>query len=324
MAINLGQLRVFEAVTRAGSFSGAAQRLGVTPPAVSLQIRQLEEAHGVRLFDRMRRGVRLTAAGRRLGEYAQRIFALAEDAELALGEARGLARGQLRLVASATAAAYYLPPVLTRFRARYPGIQLRLEVANSQRVRERVLALEDDLGILGAEAPHPDLVFELLTDDPMVVVVAPGHPWARRRQVALADLARQDLILREPGSGSRQLVERRLLALGAGVRPVMEIASNEVIKRAVELGNGVSLMSAAIVRHEVAAGRLRAIGVRGERLARNIYLVCHRERRESPLVQALLAAARRVPGAGRGVRSGSPGRARSGRRAAARTRRARS
>ncbi len=292
MAINLGQLRVFEAVTRAGNFSRAAHQLGVTPPAVSLQIRQLEQAHGVRLFDRVRRRVRLTLAGQRLEQYARRIFALAADAERALEETRGFAGGQLRLVASATAAAYYLPPLLTRFRRRYPGVRVHLDVGNSQRVRERIAGMEGDLGLLGVETAHPDLVFELLAEDPLVVIVPPGHPWARRRRIPLAELRHQEVILREPGSASRQLIERRLQALGAGVAPSMEIASNEVIKRAVEMGNGVSLMSAAIVRREVEAGRLRALGVRDERLVRNIYLVYHRERRDSPLIHAVLAVAR--------------------------------
>ena len=291
MAINLGQLRVFEAVTRAGNFSRAAHQLGVTPPAVSLQIRQLEQAHGVRLFDRVRRRVRLTLAGQRLEQYARRIFALAADAERALEETRGFAGGQLRLVASATAAAYYLPPLLTRFRRRYPGVRVHLDVGNSQRVRERIAGMEGDLGLLGVETAHPDLVFELLAEDPLVVIVPPGHPWARRRRIPLAELRHQEVILREPGSASRQLIERRLQKLGVDVRPAMEIASNEVIKRAVEMGNGVSLMSAAIVRREVEAGRLRALGVRDERLVRNIYLVYHRERRDSPLIHAVLAVA---------------------------------
>lgn len=292
MAINLGQLRVFEAVTRSGSFSGAAERLGVTPPAVSLQIRQLERAHAVRLFDRVGRRVRLTAAGRRLEEYAQRIVALAGDAERALEATRGFAGAQLRLLASATAAAYYLPPLITRFRSRYPDIRVQLDVGNSQRVRERIASLDGDLGMLGVDTPHADLVFELLARDPLVVIVAPGHAWARRRRISMGELRDQALILRERGSASRQLVERRLAALGVRVQPAMEISSNEAIKSAVEMGNGVGLMSAAIVRREVEAGHLRALGVSDERLVRNIYLVYHRERRDSPLVRALLETAR--------------------------------
>jgi len=294
MPINLGQLRAFEAVTRAGSFAQAAQRLGVTPPAVSLQIRQLEQTYGVRLFDRLRRRVRLTPAGEQLETYARRIFALANDAERALEETRGFAGSQLRIVASATSAAYYLPPLLTRLRRRFPAIRVHLDVANSQRVRERIANLEGDLGLLGVESPHPDLMFERLAEDPLVVIVAPAHAWARRGRVSLADLRDQPLILREPGSASRQLIERRLQRLGASVQPSMEIASNEVIKRAVEMGNGVSLMSAAIVRREVEGGHLRALGVRGERLVRAIHLVYHRERRDSPLIHAVLQVTRQL------------------------------
>jgi DNA-binding transcriptional LysR family regulator len=296
MALNLGRLRAFEAVTRVGSFTGAAQRLGVTPPAVSLQIRELERDCGVPLFHRVGRRVRLTPAGQTLEQYAQRIFALAADAEQALQESRRFAGGELRLVASGTSAAYYLPPVLTAFRHRYPAIRIHLAVENSQRVRERILSLEDDLGVLGVETAHPDLVFESLAEDPLVVIMSPRHPLARRRQLSLAELGKEALILRERGSASRQLVERRLLRLGTGARPSMEIASNEVIKRAVEMGNGVSFMSAAIVRREVEAGLLRALPVRGERLVRNIYLVYHRERRQSPLINALLTVSRELRG----------------------------
>src|SRR5262249_6552353 len=152
---------------------------------------------------------------------------------------------RLRIVASATAAAYYLPPLLTRVRQRYPDIRVHLDVANSQRVRDRIVTLEGDVGVLGVETAHPDLVFERLGEDPLAVVVAPDHSWGRRRHVSLAELAAQPLIVREPGSASRQLIERRLHRVGVRVEPSMEIASNEVIKRAVEMGNGVSLMSAA-------------------------------------------------------------------------------
>jgi DNA-binding transcriptional LysR family regulator len=292
MALNLGQLKVFEAVTRTGSFSAAAQRLGVTPPAVSLQIRQLERDSGVRLFDRVRRRVRLTPAGQTLERYAQRLFALADDAEQALQATRRFAAGRLRVVASGTSAAYYVPPLFTELRRRYAGIRMHLDVENSQRVRERVLSLEDDVGVLGVESPHADLLFAPLAEDSLVVIVPPDHAWARRRHVSLADLRHEPLILRESGSATRQLLERRLLPLGVSVHPAMEIASNEVIKRAVEMGNGVGFMSAAIVRREVEAGHLRALPVRGERLVRTIYLVYHRERAASPLIHAVLAVAR--------------------------------
>jgi DNA-binding transcriptional LysR family regulator len=292
MPISLHHLRVFEAVTRTGSFRKAAERLSVTPPAVSLQVRQLEEHCGVALFERTRQRARLTPAGATLQHYARRILALTRDAEEALEQTRRFEGGELRIVASETAAACYLPPVLTAFRRRYPGLRLRLSVENTRRVAERIRELEDDLGILGESAAHPDLVFEPFVEDPLVVIVARDHPWAKRRAVSLRDLEGKRLILREPGSASRELIRQRFLAMGIALEASMEIGSNEVIKRAVELGNGISLMSATIVQPEVESGRLRAIPVQERGLVRTIQFAYHRERRDSPLVRAVLQIAR--------------------------------
>lgn len=292
MPLNLHQLRVFEAVARTGSFSKAARELSITQPAVTFQIRQLEAQRGVALFERIRRRPGLTQAGQTLYQYAQRIFALAEEAEQALEHARGLKAGRLRLIASLTAAAYYLPPVVAAFKRRYPGIQVQLVVDNSHRVAERILSLADDLGVLTGEPKDPHLVLEPFCEDPLVLIVHPQHPWARRRTVSLRELAAQPFILREPGSATRALIESRMAADGIGLRVTMELGSNEAIKRTVELGNGVTLISAAIVRREVEAGRLAMLRVRGPGLVRRFYFAYHRERRDSPLIRALLEIVR--------------------------------
>lgn len=296
MPLNLHQLRVFEAVARTGSFSRAARELSITQPAVTFQIRQLEEQRGVALFERIRRRPGLTQAGQTLYQYAQRIFALAEEAEQALELARGFKAGRLRLIASLTAAAYYLPPVVAAFKRRYPDIQVQLLVDNSRRVAERILALVDDLGILTGEPQNPDLVLEPFCEDPLVLIVPPQHPWAKRRAVSLRDLGDQPFILREPGSATRALVEGRMAAHGLALQVAMELASNEAIKRAVEMGTGVTLISAAIVRREVEARRLAMLRVREPGLVRRFYFAYHRERRESPLIRAFLEIARRPSG----------------------------
>lgn len=309
--MNLGQLRTFETVVRSGSFSAAARQLRLTPAAVSLQIRLLERACEVRLFDRVGRKTLVTPAGRVLRDYAQRIVALERDAERALEEVRGLATGTLRIVSSQTAATYYLPPLWTAFQRRYPGVRVRLALENSRGVTERLLALEDDVGVLGIEHPPPELVLETLIEDPLVAVVPPGHAWARRRSVPLAALAGQPLILREPGSASRRLVEQRLEAAGVPARPVMEIASNELIKRAVELGMGVAVLSAAVVAREVEYRILHAVAIADRRFTRTLYVAYHRERASMPAIRALVALAqefrRRRPAARRGA-AGRPAR----------------
>ena len=302
----LAQLRVFDAITRTGSFSRAAERLAVTPPAVSLQVRRLERAYGVRLFERIGRRVRLTPAGDALRQYTQRIFTLAEDAEQALLGTRGFTATRLRIVATPTTAGYYLGPIWRALRQRYPELRLELSVQNSRRVRERLLALEDDLGMLGGEPDHPDLVCQPFARDLLAVIVAPDHPWGRRRTVALADLRDQPLILREPGSATREIVERRLRAAGVDVGAAMEVASTEAIKRAVEVGTGVSVLAAAAVRRDVDGGHLRALRVRDRDFAVTMSLAYHRERRESPLLRAVFAASRDAVRRGPGMRGRAP------------------
>lgn len=298
--LNLTQLRAFAAVARTGSFSKSAQELSVTQPAVTVQIRQLERHVGMPLFDRVRPRARLTEAGQTLFQYARRIFALADEAEQALELARGFKAGRLKLVASLTAAAYYLPPLIAAFKRRYPGIQIQLAVDNSQRVAERILALSEDLGVLTGEPEDPHLVLEPFCEDSLVLIASPWHPWARRRDVSLHELVDQPFILREAGSATRALVEQRLAALGVAFRVIMELGSNEAIKRTVEAGDGVTLISEAIVQREVEAGRLAMLRIREPGLVRRFYLVYHRERRQSPLIRALLEVARH------GFRSSSP------------------
>lgn len=293
MVLNLNQLRVFEAVARTGSFSKAAQELSVTQPAVTVQIHHLEKHCGVPLFERVRRRARLTPAGLTLHQYAQRIFALAEEAEQALELARGFKAGRVRLVASLTAAAYYLPPLIAAFKQRYPGIEVQLFVDNSQRVAERIQALVDDIGVLSGEPQDPNLVLEPLCEDPLVLIVSPRHPWAKRRTVSLHELADQPFILREPGSATRALIESRMAAEGVALRVTMELGSNEAIKRSVEMGHGVTLISAAIVQREVEARHLVMLRVREPGLVRRFYMAYHRERRESPFIRAFLEVTQR-------------------------------
>lgn len=296
MAINVNRLRVFEAVARTGSFSKAAQKLSVTQPAVTTQIRQLERQCGVALFDRVRRRAHLTEAGQTLYQYAQRIFALAHEAEETLELARGLKAGRLRVIASLTSAAYYLPRLLAAFKRRYPGIQVQLNVDNSRRVAERILALDDDLGVLTGEPQDPNLMLEPFCEDPLILIVPPHHPWAKRRTVSLHELQDQPFVLREPGSATRTLIENRATAEGVSLRIVMELGSNEAIKRMVEMGNGLALISAAIVRREVEAGYLAMLSIREPGLVRRFHLVYHRDRRESALLRAILEVARQISG----------------------------
>ena len=288
--LGLSQLRAFEAVTRAGSFSKAAARLHVTPPAVSLQIRQLEDQYGVRLFERIGRRVRLTPAGEALGGYAQRIFALADDAERSLQGATGFTGIRLRVAATPTTAGYHLAPFWKALRQRCPGLELEVSVHNSRRVKERLLAFEDDLGMLGGEADHADLVLRPFARNSLVAIVAPDHSWARRSWVSVAALGDQPLIFREPGSEGRAVVERELKRAGVAPHVVIEVTSTEAVKQAVEAGAGVGILATAVVRRDVDGGYLRALRIRGGDFEMTLSLAYHGERAHSPLLQTILVA----------------------------------
>ena len=305
--MNPGHLRALDAIVRSGSFKKAAEELRLTPPAISVQIRQLEAACGLPVFERIGRRVRLTAAGRTLHEHAQRMFALERDAAWALERLRGLEAGSLRIVCSETAA-YYLPLVWREFARRYPGIQVQLSLDNSERVAERVLRLEDDLGVLSLGEDHPDLAAELLVQDPVVAVVPPSHPWARRRSVSVSDFSGQSLVLREVGSATRRLAERRFATQRVRWRLAMEIASNEVIKRAVEMGAGIAILSIVVIAREIRDGTLCGIRITDREFVRPLHVACHRARTESPAIRAFVTLAREirnrisVAGAVRGLR----------------------
>jgi DNA-binding transcriptional LysR family regulator len=285
-AMTLNQLRVFEAVARTGSFSRAAETLSVTQPAVTLQIRQLERDCGVQLFERIRRRPRPTEAGLLLQDYARRIFALVDEAGRHLEGARGLTSGRLRLVSGPTGSAY-ATDLIAAFHRRYPGIHVALGVDTSERIAHRVLTLADDIGLVGEEQRHPSLARVPFCGDPLVVIVGPDHPWARRRTASVRELADVALITREAVSTTRRFLEARLGSATRRLRVAMELGSNDAIKRAVELGAGVGIVSQEVVRTEAQAGALRALTIRERGFVHRIDLIYHKDRAGSPLIAAV-------------------------------------
>ncbi len=262
-------------------------------------MRELEAASGVRLIERRARRLHLTDAGRALFRVSEKLFALVDEAEGVLAEAGGAVTGSLRIAASGTAGAYHLPALLTRFRKRHPEVRVALEISNSRRVLEQVERFEAELGVLGvtdgslpfAAADGARLVIHPFVREPLVLAVGPRHPWRRTRAVAIEDLGGQPLIVREPGSATRRILEARLEAAGVAPRIVMELGSNEAIKQAVEAGVGVALVGARVIAREAADGRLAAVHVRGEAMALRFVLVHHRDRVRAPVLRAFLALA---------------------------------
>jgi len=298
--MNLHHLRIFHTLVTTGSFTAAARRLGISQPAVTIQIRELEQTSRVRLLERRARRLQLTAAGQALFRVSERIFRLADEAQSVLAHAGGAVTGTLRISGSGTAGSYILPAVLTAFGRRYPDVRVVLDVSNSRRVLEQVASFEADIGVLGApdEATPltvtdvPNLVVQPFVREPLVLAVSPRHRWARRREIALADLADEPLIVREAGSTTRRILEAHLAAAGVAPRIAMELGSTQAIKHAVAAGLGVSMLGARVIATEAGERRLRAVRVRGKGLAIRFFFVHHADRTHAPVPRAFLVLAR--------------------------------
>jgi DNA-binding transcriptional LysR family regulator len=288
--MTLRQLEVFLAIAHAHSYRQAAEALHTSQPSLSQHVRELEAELRVRLFDRLSRGVALTEAGQLLEERAKRVFATLTDVREVLGELQGLQRGSLLIGASTTPGIYVLPAVIGEFRRRHPGINLRLRIANSRVIEEAIRAHEVDLGVVGGHglAPGEECLAAGLADE-LVLIVSPTHRWAKRREVAPADLTDEPLLVREEGSATRRVTERALEQAAVGWRVSMELGHTEAIKQAVMAGLGVAFVSVHAVRGEVASHRLMAIRLRGLRIQRHFHVIHSEARTLSAGARALVA-----------------------------------
>jgi len=278
--MNLNHLQIVHAVATERSVSRAADRLMISQPAVSKQLRELERRLDTPLFDRLPRGVRPTQAGEVLADYARRIFTLAAEAEQRLAELRGLERGELRVGASTTIAVYLLPPVFVAFRKAWPGVRLTVEIANTHDVQDRLAAGQIDIALTEGDANEADFQVEPFMTDELIAIAAPGHPLAGRKPVTLATICKEPFIVREAGSGTRAVVERALAAAGLSVTPVMAVGSTIVIKRAVAAGIGVAFVSRLACEVELQSGTLAEIPIAGAKIARPLHRLRVRDRHE--------------------------------------------
>jgi DNA-binding transcriptional LysR family regulator len=289
--MTLDQLRIFLAVAEREHITRAAEALNLTQSAVSSAITALESRHGVMLFDRVGRSIRLNPVGRAFVQEAASVLARAKAAENALADLSSLKHGRLSIMASQTIAGYWLPERLVRYRAAYPGIDLDIEIGNTEQVAAAVEAGEAELGLVEGHVEDPALTREEIATDEMVVVVAPGHPWASMKRLGVKDLAASPWVLRERGSGTRAALERVLQ--GAGLElSVLTIAltlpGNEAVIGAVEAGGGATFTSRSIAARELRAGLLVETALPA--VSRPFYLLRHRERYRSKAADAFVGA----------------------------------
>ncbi|MFJ3203485.1 LysR family transcriptional regulator [Streptomyces sp. NPDC086989] len=271
---DLGALELLLAVARIGSLSGAAKRVGITQPAASSRIRAMETRLGVALVDRSPRGSTLTAEGALVTDWARRVVEAAEAFDAGAQALRGRRDSRLRVAASMTIAEYLLPGWLIALRGQRPGTAVSLHAGNSAVVAQRVLAHEADLGFVEGLSVPEGLDSAVIAQDRLVVAVAPGHAWARRsRGVAAAELAAAPLILRERGSGTRQVLDAALAASGGLAAPLLELASTTAVKSAALSGAGPCVLSELALGEELAARRLVEVPVTGAALGRALRAV---------------------------------------------------
>jgi LysR family transcriptional regulator, transcriptional activator of the cysJI operon len=286
--MDLGQLRVFHQVARLKSFRAAADALFVTPPAVSIKIKQMEERYGLRLFERAGRKVELTDAGEALLGYAEQVFRLVKEADDHLNDLKGGMTGNLRISTGLTVGTYHLAPLINAFSKQFPSVDIQMNVTNKKGVVDGILSLKDDLGFVGNGPFDPNLVAARLWEDELVVITSKSLSFGDKPTILPAELGQQPLIVRERGSGTRECIEESLRRQGVATKTFMELGSDEAIKRAVAVGLGISIVPVGVVENEVKLGIIREYRLKAQRLHLDYFMIYHKDKYISRLIKAFM------------------------------------
>lgn len=287
MPLNLHLLRLFTAVVQTGSFSRAADMLHISQPAISKGVRDFELQVGCRLLDRTSKGVRPTREGQALLRHAETLFAAERAAEEELLSLRSLDTGSLRIGASTTIATYMIAEYLGIFRRKYPGIELHLVSANTRDIAELMLAHDIEIALVEGPVEDQDLESRPWRTDVMSLITSPTHPFASAEgPIEPGALEDEILIVREPGSGSREVVAQALANHGVEPKRTLEIGSTEAIKQAVAYGVGVAIVSTATIDDQIRLGRLKLIAMKDLQIARTLWQLKAPARMETPAALA--------------------------------------
>ena len=283
--LTLRQLKVFESVARNLSFSRAAEELYLTQPAVSMQIKQLENSVDLPLFEQIGKRIYLTDAGHELYHYSRGISQQLADMELALDELKGLERGKLNISVVSTAN-YFAPHLLAKFCQRYSSITVSLNVSNCETVLRHLADNLTDLAIMGQPPDDLDIASESFMENPLVVIAPPGHPLCELHRIPVERLETETFLVREPGSGTRSAMERFFAAHHISINKGMETDTNEAIKQAVRAGMGLGIMSLHTAELELETGRLKILDVQDFPIMRHWHVVHRKNKRLSSVAQA--------------------------------------
>ncbi|MCB1621984.1 MAG: LysR family transcriptional regulator [Thiothrix sp.] len=296
MHLTLRQIQIFEAVARQESHTRAAEKLHMTQPAVSMQIRQLEQYLGIPLFERRGRRMCLTHAGRELLHYAGQVLHAYNDLQVAIEGMQQVDKGHLA-VAVTTTANHFATKLLADFTRQHEGVTVTLDVSNRRTLLEQLENGEPDLVIMGEAPKGYNLQSEPLIPNPLVVIASPGHTCARQTWLHLEDIMSERFVIREQGSGTRTAIEKHLHAYGYSCQTSLEMRSNETIKHAVEAGLGLGIVPLHTIQPELDSGRLRVLNVESFPIQRYWHIVIRKGKRLSPVAQAFRDFVRQSAGA---------------------------
>jgi DNA-binding transcriptional LysR family regulator len=275
---SLHALAIFRAVVEHGTMTAAAEAEGISQPAISAQVRALERFFGTALLERGGRGSAPTAPGRLVADYAARLLTLTDELARGVADLEGLQTGDLVVGASSTVGERLLPEYLGRFHAAHPNVRLSVRIGNSVEITQLVAARALDVAIVGQEPSDPDLLAKPVMEDRIVAFVSPGDPLLREAPLMPRVLCGQQFVMREAGSATRALAERCLREMSCGPGHVIELGSNEAVKRAVEAGLGIGLLSTHTIEAERRAGHLVALPLTGWECRRSFWLIRRRDR----------------------------------------------
>jgi DNA-binding transcriptional LysR family regulator len=284
LPITLRQLQVFSSVARHLSHSRASEELYLTQPAVSMQIKQLEQSIGLPLFEQSGKKIRLTEAGEEMLRYSRNVAQQIEEMEAVLGEMKGLERGRLNISAVSTAN-YFMPQLLAKFIQAHPKLKVSLQVANRDAVLRQLADNTADFAIMGQPPEEADMQSEAFMQNPLVVIAAPKHPLARAHHIKPRQLAQETFLLREQGSGTRGVAERFFAGHRLPLPAHMEMDTNEAIKQSVQAGMGVGIISRHGIELELETGRLVVLDAEHFPIVRHWHIAYRKGKRLSPASQ---------------------------------------
>ena len=280
----LRQLQVFETVVEELSFTRASERLHLSQPAVSIQVKQLEEGVGLKLFEHSGKRISLTEAGGIVYRCSQTIRSVLEDAGEQIDELMGIQRGKLEITV-ATTASYFASRILAGFARRFPQIAISLDVTNREGLLQQLESNQCDLVIMGEPPKGKRLNSTPIMENPLVIIASSGHPLAGRRKIPVREIGDQTFVFREAGSGTRAAIMRFFEKKGVPIQITMEMTSNEAIKQTVQAGLGLGIVSRHTVKLELETGSLVELDVAHFPLKRFWYLVRRSDKQMSPVAQ---------------------------------------